>query len=404
MNDAERLALIQKIARLRKSCETLEFENIVFENYYRREKTQGGKDIHRKSSEPTTELSSIIRPPSEQELEEIIEKIREIECQNTMKDLSQVVTAIVQKTDDGNVENVVTQKSSNSQTVINFGICPSLNRLSNENKADLVMTEIDEVEHEISWAKECTERSMHNGKAVLEFLEQKNKDNIKSQAEFEREARNSIHYSSKAYQAEKIERFFEEKKRMKEALVKKIALKTGTLGQQLKKINVQLQQKEEMGGVLHKVDLEQLQFENQQYQEKIEAKNRLLLEAKKKQTLVGQALINKKRKMKEFENEADSRQRELELKLGTCERLKTETEEVKVELNAAKSDLEDLQITLSTYRVPDTMRYIKNKSQLDQLRQQTKTWIRKVEIAEIRHKDLGKKWRKACKLQQLQKS
>ena len=168
----------------------------------------------------------------------------------------------------------------NSLIVINFNVSPrSLNRLSNENKADLVMAEIDEIEHEISWQKECTQKTINNGKAMLEFLDQKYKDHLKSQAEFEREARNSIHYSSKSYQAEKIERFFEEKKRMKEALAKKILLKTGTLATQIRKLNVQIQQKEEMGGVLHKVDLEQLQFENQQYQEKIDAKNKQLQSA-----------------------------------------------------------------------------------------------------------------------------
>ena len=108
--------------------------------------------------------------------------------------------------------------------------------------------------------------------------------------------------------------------------------------------------------------------------------------------------------MKEFESEAESTQNDIKFKLSAKERLNNESEEVKIELYAAKSDLEDLQITLSTYRVPDTMSYIKKKSQLDQLRQQTKTWVRKVEIVETRHRDLSKKWRKACKLQQTLKS
>ena len=59
-------------------------------------------------------------------------------------------------------------------TVINFNISPrTLNRLSNENKADLVMAEIDEIEHEISWQKECTQKTVFNGKALMEFLDQK---------------------------------------------------------------------------------------------------------------------------------------------------------------------------------------------------------------------------------------
>ena len=288
----------------------------------------------------------------------------------------------------------------NSLIVINFNISPrSLNRLSNENKADLVMAEIDEIEHEISWQKECTQKTINNGKAMLEFLDQKYKDHLKSQAEFEREARNSIHYSSKSYQAEKIERFFEEKKRMKEALAKKILLKTGTLATQIRKLNVQIQQKEEMGGVLHKVDLEQLQFENQQYQEKIDAKNKQLLEAKKKQTTIIQLLNNKKSAMHEFQVNADLRKQELETRNENGLMLDKEIRRVRNELNSVKSDLADLMENLKTYKVPSTMSYIKTKGELDDLRLKCKTWTRKVDIATIRRKDLNKKWLKLCNTQ-----
>jgi len=426
--------LIKKIERLRKSCETLEFENNVFEQYYQREvgttAISQGRDAGRKRSEPerSSEIERVskvkhlvknqaIKPPTEEELTQVMQKLKDIEAGYQMKDICEVVNSLIERKKDA--EKMNDQKLSEedaegskgdrrtpvsnkavSSTVINFNVSPqTLNRLSNENKGDLVMAEIDEIEHEISWQKECILKTINIAKAMMEFLDQKFKDHIKSQAEFEREARNSIHYSSKNYQAEKIERFFEEKKRMKEALAKKILLKTGTLGTQIRKLNLQIQQKEEMGGVLHKVDLEQLQFENQQYQEKIDAKNRQLLEAKRKQTTIMQLLNNKKLAMNRLQADADVRQQELDNRNENQIRLDKEIFQVKVELRSAKNDLDDLSDTLKTYKVPSTMNYIKTKSELDDLRHKCKTWTRKVDIATIRRKDLNKKWFKLCNTQ-----
>merc|ERR1712173_274017 len=194
-------SLIKKIERLRKSCETLEFENNVFEQYYQREvgntamSSQGGKkerDASKKSSESKVK-NVIVKPPSDDELNQVIEKLKEIEAQSLLKDLSEVVNSLIEKKNEKEKDSSLPGKPVSS-TVINFNISPrSLNRLSNENKADLVMAEIDEIEHEISWQKECTQKTINNGKAMLEFLDQKYKDHLKSQAEFEREARNSIH-------------------------------------------------------------------------------------------------------------------------------------------------------------------------------------------------------------------
>lgn len=433
--------LIKKIERLAKSCETLEFENNVFEQYYQREvgttAISQGRETARKISDQARSSrfndsgeservskvkhqvkNQLIKPPTEEELNQVIQKLKDLEAGYQMSDICEVVNSLIERKRDADKRNEqkygedkiegsknIGERSNGankplSSTVINFNVSPrTLNRLSNENKGDLVMAEIDEIEHEISWQKECIQKTINSAKAMIEFLDQKFKDHLKSQAEFEREARNSIHYSSKNYQAEKIERFFEEKKRMKEALAKKIMLKTGTLGTQIRKLNVQIQQKEEMGGVLHKVDLEQLQFENQQYQEKIDAKNRQLLEAKKKQTTIIQLLNNKKLAMTRLQADADVCQEELNNRNENQIRLDKEISQVRVELRDAKNDLDDLSEVLKTYKVPSTMNYIKTKSELDDLRHKCKTWTRKVDITTIRRQDLNRKWVKLCNTQ-----
>jgi len=238
--------LIKKIERLAKSCETLEFENNVFEQYYQREVgttliSQGRETTARKISEPPRSSrlndsgeservskikhpvkNQLIKPPTEEELNQVIQKVKDLEAGYQMSDICEVVNSLIERKRDADKRNEQDkiEGSKNigernnvankplSSTVINFNVSPrTLNRLSNENKGDLVMAEIDEIEHEISWQKECIQKTINNAKAMIEFLDQKFKDHIKSQAEFEREARNSIHYSSKNYQAEKIERF-----------------------------------------------------------------------------------------------------------------------------------------------------------------------------------------------------
>ena len=60
----------------------------------------------------------------------------------------------------------------------------------------------------------------------------------------------------------------------------KLRLKNATLKQQYTKVEQSLQQKEDMGEVLHVIDFDQLKIENQQYLEKIEDRNNELLRLK----------------------------------------------------------------------------------------------------------------------------
>ena len=80
--------------------------------------------------------------------------------------------------------------------------------------------------------------------------------------------------------AEKAVRYMEEKLRAKGAMAEKLRLKNMTLKSQIQKMEGQLQQKEDMGEVLHVIDFDQLKIENQQYLEKIEERNNELLRLK----------------------------------------------------------------------------------------------------------------------------
>ena len=67
-----------------------------------------------------------------------------------------------------------------------------------------------------------------------------------------------------------------------DATVGKLKLKKANMKDQLKRVNLNLKQKEEQGDTLLEVDFNQLRIENQQFLERIDQKNQELLLAKLK--------------------------------------------------------------------------------------------------------------------------
>lgn len=66
--------------------------------------------------------------------------------------------------------------------------------------------------------------------------------------------------------------------------MQRVRLKNIHLGNQLKRIEQTLRQKEELAEGLHLIDFEQLKIENQSLNEKIEERNEELLKLRKKTT------------------------------------------------------------------------------------------------------------------------
>ena len=72
----------------------------------------------------------------------------------------------------------------------------------------------------------------------------------------------------------------EERQKAKDVMIEKLTLKNQQLKTQRAKLAQRVAQKEEMSDALHVVDFEQLKIENQQFLERVEAKNAELLQVK----------------------------------------------------------------------------------------------------------------------------
>ena len=221
--------------------------------------------------------------------------------------------------------------------------------------------------------------------------------------------------------AEKAVRYMEEKLRAKGAMAEKLRLKNMTLKSQIQKMEGQLQQKEDMGEVLHVIDFDQLKIENQQYLEKIEERNNELLRLKlttgntvqalhpprvhapvyERDALpaaprnLRQVLNTLKRKLNNLTAESEWLKRETSQRKETLAKISEEISRVEQEKeHAARADRKTRRETQSQSNMPQVLDYVQQKAEMYDLERSVSSWRRKVEIAEVeakRHHSLAAK-------------
>merc|ERR1712100_774967 len=197
--------------------------------------------------------------------------------------------------------------------------------------------------------------------------------------------------------AEKAIRYMEEKLRAKGAIAEKLRLKNATIKSQIQKMEGQLQQKEDMGEVLHVIDFDQLKIENQQYLEKIEERNNELLRLKLTTGNTVQVLNTLKRKLNNLTAESEWLKREIAQRKELLSKITEEITKVEQEKEqAARMDRKLKRELEGESNMPQVLDYVGQKAQMYELERNLQNWERKVEIAEMearRHKWLAKKAR-----------
>lgn len=120
-------------------------------------------------------------------------------------------------------------------------------------------------------------------------------------------------------EAERIEKYFEDKQRQKRGLIDKYKSKRDTLNIQIQKTASQIAKKEEMGDELKFIDFHQLQIENKKYVKEIEEKNEKLLEYKIDSGKIGAQLLEAKRLLNndvssigKFQNDIEEKERTIQ--------------------------------------------------------------------------------------------
>jgi len=351
-------------------CEQIEFENRIYSNFHKLE--LGATEIPQITEEDYENYSNIP------------------EVQSGLSDIAAVVRAAL----DVKKQESPTKSSRNkasSQT------SKSLHKLTAEQKCNVAVNGIEEIQKKIRIEKNTFDRKMDILRAEIEEKELKIKDISKAKSDFERDMKSSINERTKKYQVEKLQRYFDEKKRAKEALVKKLRLKTETMAVQNKKVTLQTRQKEKMGDVLHEVDFEQLDIENKQYLERMDEKNEELLNLKHQATKSTQKLNKIKAEMQELTDQKQKTDQDINFWRENKERLDDEMNGVTCEVQEYNEQLLKLKAQTEDYEVPPTSVYRSSKVQLDELREKVKTYSRKVDIAEKNLRKYQNQWKIVCR-------
>lgn len=150
-----------------------------------------------------------------------------------------------------------------------------------EQKCEVANTEYDLLHQEMCEKKINSERISDTLRAVLEETNIRIMELKKDAYEFKRDiVVGGENMRTGKTIAEKMTRYMEDKLCRRDSLIEKLRLKNATVKSQLQRVETQLQQKEEMGDVLHYIDFHQLQIENKQYQSRIEERNDDLMRLK----------------------------------------------------------------------------------------------------------------------------
>jgi len=256
--------------------------------------------------------------------------------------------------------------------------------LTLEQKADIATSEIESLKEELVRNKEHYETMLEKLKTYLEESDIEMSEVKKEFYEFKRDVvGGERNFRSGKTASEKVVRFLEEKMREKDSLIDKLNIKNAGLQTQTQKLQVALQQKEEMGEVLHVIDFDQLKIENQQYNEKIEERNNEFSKLKLTTGNIVQVLNVSKKKLANLTSDSTRLRKAMEERDEQLHKIKEELQRLGSECTRAHSTNARLIQQLKQSRTPHVMEYISQKAKVYDLKAGIQTFERKVEIAEM---------------------
>ncbi|XP_066531655.1 cilia- and flagella-associated protein 263-like isoform X2 [Hoplias malabaricus] len=255
--------------------------------------------------------------------------------------------------------------------------------LTLEQKCDIAQRVLEEMRDELKQFRETSERVVHNYKATIEEADIRLTEVKKASYEFERDIAKNLKKKQGWMMAGE-----------KDTLIEKLREKNSALRVQKRKLQLQLQQKEEMGEAVHDVDFQQLKIENSQYLERIDERNQDLLRLKLLNAKTLQTLNSYKKRLQNLTLESKSLSSDIsscKMMMGKIEEEAWQAEEERVKAEAVN---QKLRAQLGDFHVPNVLDYVATEASHTKLVQSVRAWERKVEIAEMALKTHTKAWNK----------
>lgn len=202
--------------------------------------------------------------------------------------------------------------------------------------------------------------------------------------------------------AEKVIRYFQEKKKQKIGLLEKIKVKNNVLKVQRAKMDQQVRQKKEQGESLCSIDFHQLQIKNRQFEDNKKACDDELINLKKTTSKTVQTLNKQKRRLSELTGIQERLIGNIEHRLQVLRRLEPaarrdaiaegliKTSEKQTELGKVEKEVERERKKNKKFKkqqsnpdMPQVLDYVNQKSEMYELEAAVRNWERKVEIIEM---------------------
>lgn len=255
-------------------------------------------------------------------------------------------------------------------------------RLTDDEKGDIVSQAIEALQTEIEQLRSSGDKDVDDIRTLMEEVDLRIAETKKDTYEFKRDIIiGGEDPRTGKTNAEKVIRFLEDKVHGKEVLVEKLALKNTTYRTAIQKLEAQLAHKEEMGEVLHLVDFDQLKIENQQYLERIDAKNRELLQLKLSTGRTVQVLNDVKGRMASLTAEGAQLRLAIAEKQRELDSFEADFQKTAGQSATVAASYKKLQAQMKGAEQPQILEYIKLKAQVAELQKEAADWQRKVEVA-----------------------
>eukprot|EP01063_Lacrimia_lanifica_P008476 TRINITY_DN15518_c0_g1_i1.p1 TRINITY_DN15518_c0_g1~~TRINITY_DN15518_c0_g1_i1.p1 ORF type:complete len:415 (+),score=215.39 TRINITY_DN15518_c0_g1_i1:66-1310(+) len=245
-----------------------------------------------------------------------------------------------------------------------------------DDKQHIANSEIENMKKEKDKENKDMDRALEMIRASLEEAEVRIAETRKDSFDFNREI------GDKNVVAEKILKYFDEKLKDKGRHCAKLRGKHSALKSQINKHEHQLKQREDMGEVLAPIDFDQLKIENQQFLERIEQKNKELVDLKVTTGNTVQTMNALTEKLNDFTQMQAVLRKDITSKKAQLDALKKSIQLVMVERETAERKFVQQRLQHEAVKVPKVEDYIQQKAELYELAKAAKNWTRKLEIAD----------------------
>ena len=179
--------------------------------------------------------------------------------------------------------------------------------LNAQRKYIIANQELESLKANIKEGREKSETLLEKLKAILEGTDLNIAEIRKEAFDFGRFLIQSENSRTGKYDADKLEKYIEDKLRQKQAQIGKLMLKNVSLKAQIMKAEKQIQHKQEMNDDLKFIDFHQLQIENKKHVKDIDERNRKLVKLKKIKGNTDNMLDTLKQSLSKGEEDGDEK-------------------------------------------------------------------------------------------------